>query len=219
MPTRKSSSYSYLHKIMKLTILHFGATNKPSPMSEGVAKIRINSQPCKGINLTTRHTQARRAPRVARIHNEVKETIRAHLTLVHVFHAYASADTPWVAHALSHYTSVRYGRIAFVSAAHDPTQFGDSICPICVSTFTCLFIQTQPMRALTNIGRRYHLGALNISSDHSPAFPSSILHFLLIAPPGPQLCQPFDHLAKSHRTSIDRKDPIASGFQPLIFYR
>jgi tellurite resistance protein TehA-like permease len=48
---------------------------------------------------------------VATIHDEVKETIRAHLTLVHVFHAYASSDTPWVAHALSHFTSVRYGRI------------------------------------------------------------------------------------------------------------
>jgi hypothetical protein len=62
-------------------------------MSEGIAEIRINSQPCKGINLTTRHTQARRAPRVATIHDEVKETIRAHLTLMHVFHVYASVDT------------------------------------------------------------------------------------------------------------------------------
>jgi hypothetical protein len=32
-----------------------------------------------------------------------------------------------VAHALSHFTSVRYGRIASVSAAHDATQFRDSI--------------------------------------------------------------------------------------------
>jgi hypothetical protein len=33
---------------------------------------------------------------VAIIHDEVKETIRAHLTLVHVFHAYVSTDTLWV---------------------------------------------------------------------------------------------------------------------------
>jgi hypothetical protein len=51
----------------------------------------------------------------------------AHLILVHVFHAYAWADTPWVAHALSHYTSVKYGRIASVSAAHHATQFGNSM--------------------------------------------------------------------------------------------
>jgi hypothetical protein len=79
---------------------------------------------------------------VATIHDEVKEMIRVHVTLVYVFHTYASVDTPWVAHALSHYTSVRYGRIASVSAAHDATQFRDSICPVCVSIFKCLFIQT-----------------------------------------------------------------------------
>jgi hypothetical protein len=75
---------------------------------------------------------------VATIHNEVKGMIRAHLTLVHVFHVYASADTPWVVHALSHFTPVRYGRIASVLAEHGTTQFGDSICPICVSTFQML---------------------------------------------------------------------------------
>jgi hypothetical protein len=60
---------------------------------------------------------------VATVHNVVKETIRAHLILVHVFHTYASADTPWVARALSHFTPVRYGRIASVSASHKATQF------------------------------------------------------------------------------------------------
>jgi hypothetical protein len=153
-------------------------------MSEGVAEIRINNQPCKGINLTTRHTQAWRAPRVSTIHDEVKEMIRAHLTLVHVFHAYASMDTPWVAHALSHFTSVRYGRIASVSTAHDATQFGDSICPVCISTFKWLFNRAQPMRALIDTGGGYHLEDPNIRSDHSPSFPSSILHFPLISPPG-----------------------------------
>jgi hypothetical protein len=156
---------------------------------------------------------------VATIHDEVKETIRAHLTLVHVFHVYVSVDTPWKAHALSHFTSIRYRRIASVSVAHDATQFGDSICPICISTFKCLFIQTQPRQALIDTGGGYHIEVLNIRSDHSPSLSSSILHFHLIAPSSLQLCHSFDHLAKSHRTSIDRKDPIASGFQPLVFYR
>jgi hypothetical protein len=204
---------------MKLIILCLNTVNKSSPMSEGVTEIRINNQPCKGINLTTRHTQAQRAQRVATIHDEVKETIRAHLTLVHVFHAYASMGTPWVAHALSHFTSVRYGRITSVSTTHGATQFGDSICPVCVSTFKCLFNRAQPTRVLIDTGRGYHREDPNIRSDHSPFFPSSILHFLLIAPSGLQLCQPFDHLAKPHRTSINRKGPIMSGFQPLVFYR
>jgi hypothetical protein len=72
---------------------------------------------------------------VETIHNAVKEMIRAHLTLVHVFHAYASPDTPWVAHALSHCTHILYGRIASVSVTHDATQFGGTICPVYVNTF------------------------------------------------------------------------------------
>jgi hypothetical protein len=173
---------------MKLIILRLDSANKPSPMSEGVTEIRINNQPCKGINLTTRHAQARRAPWLARIHDEVKETIRPYHTLVHVFHVYASANTPWVAHALSHYTPIMYGGVASISAAHDASQFGDSKCPIRVSTFMCLFIQTQLTRALIDTGGGYHLEAPNIKLDHSPSIPSSILHFPLIAPPGHQLC-------------------------------
>jgi hypothetical protein len=67
-------------------------------------------------------------------------------------------------------------------------------------------------QSLTDTGGGYHLEALNFRSDHSSSLPSSILPFSLIAPPGLQLCQPFDHLAKPHKTSIDRKGPIASGF-------
>jgi hypothetical protein len=136
---------------MKLIILHLNTANKPSPMFEGVMEVRINNQPCKGINLTTWLTHDRRAPRVATIHDAVKETIRTHLTLVHVFHAYASVNTPWVAHALSYYTPVRYGRIAYVSAAHDVTQFGDSICLVCVS-----IVQMLIRQGWTNVGLNRH---------------------------------------------------------------
>jgi hypothetical protein len=73
---------------------------------------------------------------VATIHDVIKETIKAHLTLVHIFHAYASANTPWVAHELSQCTPVRYGRIASISVTHDTTQFRDSICLIYVSTYS-----------------------------------------------------------------------------------
>jgi hypothetical protein len=140
---------------MKVELLHLNTANNPAPMSEGVVESRINNQPCKGINLTTRHTQARRAPWVSIVHDVVKEMIRSHLTLVHVFHTYASGDTPWVAHALSHYTPVRYGRIASVSAAHDATQFGDSICPVCISTFQILVQQGS-----TDAGLNRHVRGL-----------------------------------------------------------
>jgi hypothetical protein len=82
---------------MKVELLRLGAANKPSPISEGVAEIRINSQPCKGINLTTRHTHAWRAPQVATVHDVVKELgwVLPHPSAV--FHTYALTDTPWVA--------------------------------------------------------------------------------------------------------------------------
>jgi hypothetical protein len=91
------------------------------------------------------------APRVATIHNAVEATIRAHLTLVRVFHTYASTNTPWVAHALSHFTPIRYGRIDSISATHGATQFGDSICPVCVSTFQML-VNLDP----TDVGLNQH---------------------------------------------------------------
>jgi hypothetical protein len=206
---------------MKVELLRLDSANKPSPMSEGVAEIRINNQSCKGINLTTWHTHAQRASRVATIHDEVKQTIRVHLTLVHVFHVYASVDTPWVAHALSYFTSVRYDRIASVSVVHDAAQFGDSICPVCISTFKCLFIRCQPTWGLTDTGGGYHLEALNIRSDHSPSFPSSILHFPLIAPPSLILNHSITYSSSQHSTlKPGYKSPKSHEWSlPLDFYR
>jgi hypothetical protein len=82
---------------MKVELLCLGVVNRPSPISEGAAEIQINSQPCKGIKPTTRHTQDRRAPRVATVHYVVKESGRVLPCPSVIFHAYASADTPWVA--------------------------------------------------------------------------------------------------------------------------
>jgi hypothetical protein len=132
-PNNIDSHKSWLqcsHRSIKLSSHYYGVDNS----TEWLQRVSVTHiwgyrgdssqlKPCKGINLTTRHTRARRAPRVATVHNAVKETIRAHLTLVHVFHTYASADTLWVAHALSHFTLIRYGRIASVSAVHEATQF------------------------------------------------------------------------------------------------
>jgi hypothetical protein len=132
------------------------------------------------------------------VHDAVKETIRAHLTLVHVFHAYASADIPWVAHALSYCTPIRYGRIASISVAHNATKFADSICSVCISTFQMLVHSDPTAWALTDTGGGYHLEALNFRSDHSPSFPSSILHFPLIAPPSLMLNHSINYSCSRH---------------------
>jgi hypothetical protein len=203
---------------MKLIILRLNTANKPSPMSEGVMEIRINNQPCKGINLTIWHTWATEETWVTTVHDAVKESGRVLPHPSVVFHAYASAVTPWVARTLAHCTLMKLGKVSSNSSTHKATMFGNFICPICVSTFKCLFIRAQPTWALTDTGGGYHLGALNFRLDHSSSIPSSTLPFPLIAPPGLQLCQYLDHPAKPYRTSIDRKGSIVSGFQPLDFY-
>jgi hypothetical protein len=99
------------------------------------------------------------------------------------------------------FTSVRYGRIAFVSATHEATQFAGPhkipYGPIHNSN-----LLTEARRSVLNRHRRgYHLEAPNFRSDHFPSFPSSIVHFSLITSPGLQLCHSIDHLAKPHSTS------------------
>jgi hypothetical protein len=143
---------------MKLKILRLNIANKPAPISESLMEIRINSQPCKGISLTTRHTQARRAPWVATVHDAVKESGQVLPRPSVVFHAYASADPPWVAQTVSHCTPMKRGKESSNSSTHEATQFGDSICP---NTFKCLFNMAQLTRSLIDTGGGYHLRALN----------------------------------------------------------
>jgi hypothetical protein len=159
---------------MKLIILCLNTTNKPSHMFEGVVEIRINNQPYKGINLTTWHMWATEVTRVATVHIAVKESGRVLPHPSVIFHTYASMDTLWVARRLSHCTPVKQGKVSSNPLTHEATKFGDFICPVCVSTFKCLFIRAQSMWALTDIVDGYHLGALNFRSDRSSSFPSSI---------------------------------------------
>jgi hypothetical protein len=169
---------------MKVELLLNDCNGQVLPISEGTTEIRINSQPCKGINLTTRHTQAWRAPRVAIIHDVTKKSGRVLPHRSVVFHTYASMDKPWVARTLSHYTSVKRGKVSSNSLTHEATQFvGPHKISYALVHNSNLLIGVR--RSVLNRHRRgYHLGAPNFRSDHSSFFPSSILHFPLIAPPG-----------------------------------
>jgi hypothetical protein len=74
----------------------------------------------------------------------IKESSQAHLTLVHVFHVYALADTPWAAHALSLVTPMRYGRVSSNSVTDEASKFAGPK-KSCMRQYTTqsLFIQTQ----------------------------------------------------------------------------
>jgi hypothetical protein len=165
---------------MKLIILHLDSVNKPSPMFDGVAEIRINSQPCKGINLTTWHTQ--------QFMTWPKSRAGSYLTLVP-----SSTCMPRQTHRgwPEHYPIVH----PWSEVRYHPTQWHIKLLSLGIPyvlyaplQFKCLFIRTQPTRALINTGGGYHLGALNLRSWPLSTFSSSILQFPLIAPPGLQLC-------------------------------
>jgi hypothetical protein len=53
-------------------------------------------------------------------------------------------------------------------------------------------------RSITDTSGGYHLGAPNFRSDHSSNFPSSILHFPLIAPPSLQLYHSINYSSSQH---------------------
>jgi hypothetical protein len=86
-----------IQHIMKLKLLRNDYNRQVSPMSEGFMMIRVNFKPCKGINLTTRHSWARKAPRVAIVYDAVTESGRVLPQPSVIFHANESADTLLVA--------------------------------------------------------------------------------------------------------------------------
>jgi hypothetical protein len=184
--------YSSHHNIMKLIILRLDAANKYHSFPR--VSQRFESIVNLAREITWQHDThgPRRHHEWQQFTTTIKESSRTHLTLVHVFHAYASADTPWVSHALSHVSLMRYGRVSSNSATVKASRFaGPKKSRMRQYTTQSLFIRTQPTWGLIDTGGGYHLGPPNIRSDHSHSFPSSILHFPLIAPPGLQLCQYF----------------------------
>jgi hypothetical protein len=100
-------------------------------------------------------------------------------------------------------------------------SLGISYVPYASVYFKCLFIWTQPTRVLNDIGGGYHLGALNFRSDHSSSFPSTIIYFPLIAPPGVQLCHSINYSSSQHSTlEPGYKSPKSREWSlPLDFYR
>jgi hypothetical protein len=87
--------------------------------------------------------------------------------------------------------------------------------------FKCLFIRTQLTRALIDTAGGYHLRTPNFRSDHSSSFPSNILHFFLIAPPGLQLCHSINYPSSQYSTlEPGYKSPKSSEWSlPLDFYQ
>jgi hypothetical protein len=108
---------------MKVELLRNDRNRQVLPIPEGNRGGSSQFNLCKGKNLTTRHLGARRAPRVATVHDAVKELDRVLPHPSAIFHAYASTDTPWVARTLFHCTPRKRGKVSSNSMTHEATQF------------------------------------------------------------------------------------------------
>jgi hypothetical protein len=64
--------------------------------------IRINSQPCKGNNLTTQHSRATKANEWPPFAMTIKESGRVLPHLSAIFHVKSLTSSPWVARTLSY---------------------------------------------------------------------------------------------------------------------
>jgi hypothetical protein len=78
-------------------VLRLYSENKSWPMSEGITEIRINSQPCKGNNLTTWHTGATKANEWPHFAMTIKESGRVLPRPSVIFHVKTPPSSPWMA--------------------------------------------------------------------------------------------------------------------------
>jgi hypothetical protein len=86
-----------LQTITMSRVLCLNAANESSSISEDVTEIQINSQPCKGNNMTTQHTRATKANEWLLFTMTIKESGRVLPHPSAIFHAKASRGSPWVA--------------------------------------------------------------------------------------------------------------------------
>jgi hypothetical protein len=159
------------------------------------------------------------APRVSTIHGVTKKPGRVLPHPSAIFHVYASADTPWVTRTLSHYTAVKRGKVSSNSSPHKATQFGESICPVCVITFQML-VHSNPIDGVLNRHRQrlppwsskfMIQTTLNLPIQYSPFSPNCHARSPIMPS---RIIILLNHIGPP---SLE-KGPIVSGFQPLIFY-
>jgi hypothetical protein len=152
-----------------MTLLRNDSNEQASPISEGVVKIRINIT-FQDNNLTTWHTWATHAPRVTTFRDDYQRVrIGSYLTLVLSSTWYLNGN-PWVAWTLSHYTSVKRGKVSSNSTTVEATKLTGPH-----KSHMCQYIINLVHRSQT-IGPQLiqaaatTFGVLNLTSDHSQPF-------------------------------------------------
>jgi hypothetical protein len=162
----------------------FEHSEQASCISEGVAEIWINIT-LQGINLATRHKWTMKASRVATFRDDYQRVEPGSPYPSVIFHAKTSSGSLWVAWTLSQCHP-------WSTVGCHPTQrplkllsLRDSINPICTSIqLNACGNRAQPTQSLIDIGGCYHLRSSEYENRPVSTFPSGILYFPLVAPPG-----------------------------------
>jgi hypothetical protein len=136
------------------------------------------------------------------------------------FHVYASEDKPWVAQTLSQCTPVKYGWVSSNSTTVEATQFAGTqeilhgpVHNSNLLTRARWSVFNQLKKGLPHWSSECMIHTtINLSIQCSPLSSNCPTRSLIMTTFSMILLNP-------HRTSIDRKVPIVSRFQPLIFYR
>jgi hypothetical protein len=163
----------------------FALREQASPIAKDVVEIRINSHLARENKLTTQHTWATKATWVATFRDDYQRVgTGSYLTLVS-----SSTRKPhrvvcgWPEHYPFYHlwSEVRYHPTQLPSSYY---VSGGISARMRQYTTLSLLQGAQPMQSLINTGGSYHLWSLEYHVAHSHSFPSSILHFPLVAPLG-----------------------------------
>jgi hypothetical protein len=161
----------------------FEHSEQASPTSEGVAEIQINIT--LQVSTWKHDTRATKETWVSTFHDNYQRVEPGPPYPSVIFHVKTSMDSPWVARTLSqcHLWSTVGCR---------PTQrpstllsLRDPINPVCASTqLNACCNRAQLTRSLVDTGGGYQPQSSEYKNRSLSTFPSGILHFPLVAPPG-----------------------------------
>jgi hypothetical protein len=163
----------------------FVHSEQASPIFKGAVEIRINSHLVREITWQHDTCEPHRYHEWPPFSLTIKESGRVLSHPSVVFHTKTSMGNPWAARTLSQCTPVKQGKISSNSMTVKLLSLREPINPVCVSTqLSACCNRAQSTRSSTDTGGGYHLGAPNLTSDHSqPSYPVFPI-FPLVALPG-----------------------------------
>jgi hypothetical protein len=147
-------------------------------------EILINNHLARENNLTTWHMWAMKATRVATFRDDYQRVrTGCYLTLVPSSTRKAHQVVRGVARTLSLLSSMKRGKVSSNSATTKLLSFQGHYC-LYASVHNSKLVAGGTTDVVLNWHRRgYHLRSSEYHAAHSHSFPSSILHFFLVAPP------------------------------------